>query len=59
MSAVTTSRVRRIIDRIADVLADMDHAQRRLLEIQTGMTGLTRQRGRRTRTHDNEHVRQL
>jgi hypothetical protein len=42
MSARTTSRVRRIVGRITDAWAEMDHAQRRKLEIQTGITGLTR-----------------
>jgi hypothetical protein len=37
----------------------MDHAQRRMLEIQTGVTGLTRQHGRRTRVHGTELDTQL
>ena len=46
MSARTTSRARRIVSRITDTWAEMDHAQRRKLEIQTGITGLTRGRQR-------------
>jgi hypothetical protein len=42
MSATTTSRTRRIISRITATWSELDHAQRRLLEIQTGTTGLTR-----------------
>jgi hypothetical protein len=49
-----TSRARRIVSRITTTWADMDHAQRRLLEIQTGITGLTRQHNRRARILDNE-----
>jgi hypothetical protein len=48
MSA-TTSRTRRIVRRITATWADLDYAQRRLLEIQTGTTGLTRDTRRRTR----------
>jgi hypothetical protein len=51
MSPTTTSRARRIASRITATWADMDHAQRRLLEIQTGITG---QQRRRTRRHDGE-----
>jgi hypothetical protein len=54
MNATTTSRARRIVSRITATWADMDHAQRRMLEIQTGVTGLTRQHGRRTRGHDHD-----
>jgi hypothetical protein len=59
MDATTTSRARRIASRITATWADMDHAQRRMLEIQTGVTGLTRQHGRRTRVHDNDLDGQL
>jgi hypothetical protein len=52
MSATTRSLARRIISRITATWAEMDHAQRRMLEIQTGITGLTRQHNRRTRGHD-------
>jgi hypothetical protein len=53
MSARTTSRARRIVSRITDTWAEMDHAQRRKLEIQTGITGLTRGHGRRTRANNS------
>jgi hypothetical protein len=59
MSAMTPSRARRIISRITANWAEMDHAQRRMLEIQTGITGLTRQHNRRTRVGDNELDTQL
>jgi hypothetical protein len=49
MNATSTSRARRIVSRIAATWAEMDHAQRRLLEVQTGVTGLTRRHGRKTR----------
>jgi hypothetical protein len=54
MSATTPSRARRIVSQITATWADMDHAQRRMLEMQTGVTGLTQQHTRRTRVHDNE-----
>jgi len=59
MNATTTSRARRIFSRITATWAEMDHAQRRMLEIQTGVTGLTRQHGRRTRVHGTELDTQL
>jgi hypothetical protein len=59
MSAATPSRARRIVSRITATWAEMDHAQRRMLEIQTGITGLTRQHNRRIRVHDNELDTQL
>ena len=54
MSAATPSRARRIVSRITATWAEMDHAQRRMLEIQTGITGLTGQHNRRLRVHDDE-----
>jgi hypothetical protein len=54
MSTRTTSRTRRIVSRVAAAWAEMDYAQRRMLETQTGITGLTRQHGRRARVHRNE-----
>jgi hypothetical protein len=45
--ATTTSRARRIVTRITATWADLDYAQRRLLEIQTGTTGLTQNHKRR------------
>ena len=38
MSATTTTRTRRIVSRITTTWAEMDHAQRRMLEIRTGIT---------------------
>lgn len=52
MSSTTTSRAHRIIRRITATWAELDYAQRRMLEIQTGVTGLAGPRGRRTRVHD-------
>ncbi len=54
MSPMTPSRGHRIVSRITATWAEMDHAQRRMLEIQTGITGLTRRHDRRTRVQDNE-----
>ena len=54
MSATTTSRARRIVSRITATWAELDHASRRMLEIQTGTTGLTRRHDHATRVHDNE-----
>jgi hypothetical protein len=45
MSATKTSRVRRIAHQVKEVWAELDYAQARLLEIRTGVPGLTR-RGR-------------
>ena len=59
MSSRTTSSARRIVSRIAATWSEMDHAQRRMLEIQTGITGLTKPHGRGTRVHDNEAGAQL
>jgi hypothetical protein len=41
MNATSTSRARRIASRITATWAELDYAQRRMLEIQSGMTGLT------------------
>jgi hypothetical protein len=54
MSTTTTSRARRIVNRISATWSELDYAQRRLLEIQTGTTGLTRQHNPRTSVHDGE-----
>lgn len=54
MSAMTPSPARRIVNRITTTWAELDHAQRRMLEIQTGIPGLTRRHHGRTRVHDNE-----
>jgi hypothetical protein len=59
MNASTTSRARRIFSRINATWGELDHAQRRLLEIQTGTSGLTRQHHQRTRVHHNEPDPQL
>jgi hypothetical protein len=59
MSTTSASRTRRIVSRITATWADMDHAQRRLVEIQTGITGLTREHGRRTRVYDKSPDAQL
>jgi hypothetical protein len=59
MSHASASRTRRIVSRITAAWADMDHAQRRMFEIQTGITGPTRDHGRRTRVQDNAPDAQL
>ena len=53
MSLTSTSRAHRLVNRITATWADMDHAQRRMLEIQTGLTGLTRGQDRSRRPHDS------
>jgi hypothetical protein len=42
MSTILPSRANRIIRRVTQIWAETDRAQRRLLEIQTGIPGLTR-----------------
>jgi hypothetical protein len=42
MTTISKSRSSRIVRRVAQIWAELDHAQRRLLEIQTGIPGLTR-----------------
>jgi hypothetical protein len=59
MSATTTSRARRIANRITATWAEMTYAQRRTVEIQTGITGLTRGHGRGTRANDSGPDTQL
>ncbi len=59
MSAPTTSRARRIVSRITATWAELDHASRRMLEIQTATTGLTRPHDHATRVHGNELDSQL
>jgi len=54
MSPTSASRTRRIVSRITATWAEMDHAQRRVLEIQTGITGLSSRPGRTSRWHANE-----
>ncbi|MGO9956897.1 MAG: hypothetical protein ACLP50_13105 [Solirubrobacteraceae bacterium] len=51
MSPTFAFRTRRIVSRITAAWAEMDRAQRRLLEIQTGITGPTRPQARRSRVH--------
>ncbi len=50
MTLTTKSRARRIVSRISSTWAELDYAQRRMLEIQSGVGGLTAHHGRRTRT---------
>jgi hypothetical protein len=54
MNATTTSRARRIASRISSTWAELDYAQRRMLELQTGVTGLTEQRRSRIRRQSRE-----
>jgi hypothetical protein len=42
VSVTRTSNPRRIIRRITEIWSELDYAQRRLLEITTGTSGLTR-----------------
>jgi hypothetical protein len=50
--STTTLRVRRIVNRISATLSELDYAQRRLLEVQSGTSGLTRRRSPRAGGHD-------
>jgi hypothetical protein len=59
MSPISASRARRIVSRITATWAEMDHAQRRMLEIQTGIPGPSRRHARKPRWHNNEHDTQL
>lgn len=54
MSTTTTSLARRIVNKMTGTWAELGHAQRRMFEIQTGLTGLTRQHDRRSRAHDGD-----
>jgi hypothetical protein len=54
MSTTNTSLARRIVNKMTGTWAELGHAQRRMFEIQTGLTGLTRQPDRRTRVHNGE-----
>jgi hypothetical protein len=59
MSPISASRARRIVSRITTTWAEMDHAQRRIFEIQTGIAGHSRRHARKARSHDSEHDSQL
>ncbi len=52
MTGITTSRARRIVRRAKATWLELDYAQRRLLELQTGQTGLTSGHHERTRVND-------
>ncbi len=59
MRTPTPSHARRIVSRISATWAELDHAQRRLFEIQTGTTGLTPtriQRARASAGHRESHL---
>jgi len=56
MSTTQSSRVRRIVSRAGEIWREMDYAQARALEIQTGASGLT---DRITRQRDRIRVREL
>ena len=43
MSITSRSRASRIIARAAQIWTEVDYAQRRMLEMRTGIPGLTRQ----------------
>ena len=59
MSPTSASRTRRILSRIIATWAEMDHAQRRMLEIQTGITGLSSRQDRTSRWHANQRDTEL
>jgi hypothetical protein len=59
MSPTSASRTRRIVSRITANWAEMDHAHRRMLEIQTGTTGLSSRQGRKSRSHAGERDTEL
>jgi len=50
MNATLHSRARQIVNRIAETWSELDYAQRRLFEIQTGTAAATRGRRHRTRS---------
>jgi len=49
MSNTSQSRSSRILARVVGIWSELDYAQRRLIEIRTGVTGLTEQRRPRSR----------
>jgi hypothetical protein len=52
MSTTVPSRASRIIRRVTQIWTETDHAQRRLMEIRTGIPELTRrERSRGDNTH--------
>lgn len=55
MNTSTQSRVRRIFTRITRTYAELDYAQRRLLEVQTGVPNLTRAKRATARQSVSEH----
>ncbi len=59
MSRISAFRARRIVSRVTTTWAEMDHAQRRIFEIQTGIAGPSRRHPRKARLHDSEHDTQL
>jgi hypothetical protein len=59
MSLISVSRARRIVSRVTTTWAEMDHAQRRIVEIQTGIAGPSRRHARKARLHDSGHDTQL
>jgi hypothetical protein len=59
MTLISAPRARRIVSRITTTWAEMDHAQRRIFEIQTGIAGPSRRHARKPRSHDNEHDTQV
>lgn len=56
MTIVNTSRARRIARRAKSTWLELDYAQRRLLELQSGQTGLTRGHHERTRVNGRGSV---
>lgn len=56
MSATASSRTRRIFHRIAATWSDLDYANRRKFELQTGITGITRGDKTRTPSRDSAHL---
>ncbi len=42
MTTANSSRIVRMIARVKQIWSELDYAQRRLLEVTTGVTGLTR-----------------
>ncbi len=56
MSVTTTSRARRIFRRIATTWSDLDYAQRRMFELQTGTRAQSRRHESKAPSPDSAHL---
>jgi hypothetical protein len=59
MSSTSASRTRRIVSRITSTWAEIDHAQRRKFELQTGIATPSRRHDRKTSPQATERDTQF